>query len=347
MKPVETSAPGKLVLVGEYAVLDGAPALALAVDRRAWVRLVPRDDHGIRIHAPQIDARVAEAVLDDGHVLRWHVDATQAKSFELIAQIHAGLRAVGELDGLRGFDLSIDTAGFVQGSNKLGLGSSAAVTVSLMAAMQAASGAPEPNCEARLQRMLALHSSWQHGQGSGIDIAASLTGGLIVYRRDEAAPVPSVQSRPWPLAGVQCQFLWSGQSISTAGFLQRLAAWKLARPADHAAHFSRLGALSRAAISALDEGATAFVAAVDAYGLALQAMAHASGLQIFTPAQAELAHRARRVGAAFKPCGAGGDMGVLLADDAEGISQLRGGIMATGMQPLDLNADPCGLRRSV
>jgi phosphomevalonate kinase len=31
------SAPGKLVLAGEYAVLDGAPAIVMAVDRRAVV----------------------------------------------------------------------------------------------------------------------------------------------------------------------------------------------------------------------------------------------------------------------------------------------------------------------
>ena len=32
---VHATAPGKLVLAGEYAVLEGAPALAVAVDARA------------------------------------------------------------------------------------------------------------------------------------------------------------------------------------------------------------------------------------------------------------------------------------------------------------------------
>jgi hypothetical protein len=36
---VQASAPGKLLLIGEYAVLDGAPALVMAVDRRVKVRL--------------------------------------------------------------------------------------------------------------------------------------------------------------------------------------------------------------------------------------------------------------------------------------------------------------------
>ncbi len=36
-------APGKLVLVGEYAVLDGAPAIVAAVDRGVQVRVTPSD----------------------------------------------------------------------------------------------------------------------------------------------------------------------------------------------------------------------------------------------------------------------------------------------------------------
>nr|MBA3501924.1 hypothetical protein [Deltaproteobacteria bacterium] len=35
---VIATAPGKLILTGEYAVLDGAPAIVTAVDRRAVAR---------------------------------------------------------------------------------------------------------------------------------------------------------------------------------------------------------------------------------------------------------------------------------------------------------------------
>ncbi len=37
-------APGKLVALGEYAVLDGAPALVLAIDRYAVATLEPSRD---------------------------------------------------------------------------------------------------------------------------------------------------------------------------------------------------------------------------------------------------------------------------------------------------------------
>ena len=45
---IEVSAPGKLVVSGEYAVLTGAPALVAAVDRRVTCTLAPRHSGGWR-----------------------------------------------------------------------------------------------------------------------------------------------------------------------------------------------------------------------------------------------------------------------------------------------------------
>ena len=68
MSRVTASAPGKLFLAGEYAVLAGAPALVAAVDRRAHVRAVlepgagPLDVESLAegtrrvIHDPERDA---------------------------------------------------------------------------------------------------------------------------------------------------------------------------------------------------------------------------------------------------------------------------------------------------
>ena len=45
---IEASAPGKLVLSGEYAVLSGGPALVAAVDRRVTCTLSSREQGGWR-----------------------------------------------------------------------------------------------------------------------------------------------------------------------------------------------------------------------------------------------------------------------------------------------------------
>ena len=54
------SAPGKLILLGEYAVLEGAPALVAAVEQRAEVSVELCVGEGICVDAPDIGVRRAE-----------------------------------------------------------------------------------------------------------------------------------------------------------------------------------------------------------------------------------------------------------------------------------------------
>ena len=49
---VIASAPGKVILCGEYAVLDGAPAICMAVDRRARVEITEIDGDISDVSAP-------------------------------------------------------------------------------------------------------------------------------------------------------------------------------------------------------------------------------------------------------------------------------------------------------
>ena len=59
---IEVSAPGKLVLIGEYGVLYGAPALVMAVDRRARVVLeAVRGDRWV-LTAPEVAPRPVRLV---------------------------------------------------------------------------------------------------------------------------------------------------------------------------------------------------------------------------------------------------------------------------------------------
>ena len=54
MTAIVTSAPGKLFLLGEYAVLEGAPALLTAVDARVRVRIEPAEAGRWRLDAPDL-----------------------------------------------------------------------------------------------------------------------------------------------------------------------------------------------------------------------------------------------------------------------------------------------------
>lgn len=55
MKGLRASAPGKLFLCGEYAVLEGAPAVLTAIDRRAVARFGGRARRASPVVAAVLD----------------------------------------------------------------------------------------------------------------------------------------------------------------------------------------------------------------------------------------------------------------------------------------------------
>ncbi len=56
LETMTATAPGKLILTGEYAVLDGAPAVVVAMDRRVVARYRMTDLHFTRAEAPGASA---------------------------------------------------------------------------------------------------------------------------------------------------------------------------------------------------------------------------------------------------------------------------------------------------
>lgn len=298
MKSVTASAPGKLVLAGEYAVLHGYPAIAAALSRRARVAVLATggDDivcetRGYRPGSwPLRAGRDGELVADD--------EAPLAMLQQVLETVGAVLPA--------GTRLLLDTSEFAtEDGRKFGIGSSAALTVALTAALAADSN---PGVLGALARN--AHRAQQQG-GSGVDVACALHGGVILFRdgkmRAERDSLP---------AGLHCQVLWSGQPASTAEHVARLAR-DLQRPKTRAS-LTALGRVAESLERIFAADAAAFVDGIAAWTAALERFDNDCGLGIFAGGFAALATHARKQGLVFKPCGAGGgDVGALLATDPE------------------------------
>lgn len=346
---VLAEAPAKLVLLGDYAVLEGARALVLAVDRRAKVRMAARADRLCNVSAPDLGISEARARIGDDGALQWQLDeATQAK-LTLVDHVWHGMLREGlaPMAGT-GFDLELDTSGFfhVDGGvrAKLGLGSSAALTVALASAVATYAGHGDAMAD-RVQwmrRLLRMHGAWQGGRGSGVDVAASVAGGLISYQLAGAAREPTYE--PMSADSLHCLFVWSGQSVSTSDSLQRLAQWRRTHASDYAAHMNELGTVSAAAIDAFAQRRMqSFIGLTRDYALGLQRFAAACGLEIYSPAQKRLADMASGTDVSYKPCGAGGDFGVVFAEDPERLATFERAIVSEGMHVVPLGLDSLGL----
>lgn len=349
MMEVTAQAPAKLVLLGDYVVLEGADALVMAVDRRAKVRIASRADRACQVSAPDLGIGQARAVIGSDGALQWQCDeATQAK-LTLVNHIWHGMAREGLAPlSMGGVDLALDTSGFFHqdgaGRTKLGLGSSAALTVALACGLAACAGPGEMMTDriSWIRRLSRLHGDWQGSHGSGVDVAASVAGGLIAYRLAGPAREPTYEALR--AEGLHCLFVWSGQAVSTRDSLRRLAMWRQTHATDYAAHMRELGSLSAAAIDALKRRRMAsFIGLTRDYALGLQRFSAASGLEIYSPAQKQLADMASGTDVSYKPCGAGGDFGVVFAEDAERLATFERVIVAAGMHVVPLGLDSCGV----
>ncbi len=156
----KASAPGKLMLLGEHAVLHGKLALVCAINQRVSVQLKRRQDTKVTVSSEL--GRLSA----DLHHLEIH------PPFQFVMSTIVHQREF--LDS--GLDVKI-TAGF---SPKVGLGSSAAVVAATTAGLLALSG---QNVRERpiFEQGLEIIRSIQ-GTGSGADLAASVFGGILAYR---------------------------------------------------------------------------------------------------------------------------------------------------------------------
>ena len=319
---ITASAPGKLVLSGEYAVLDGAPAICVAVDRRAVVTIDTHDGDSHLVKAPGFTAATGRFRVESGE-LAWLDGGRDFRLFEAV------WNASRPAPATRRLAISLDTAVFRDpgSGRKIGLGSSAALTVALATALHALGGENAGNVAH------AAHRLFQGGSGSGVDIACSMAGGIVEYRM--AGP----QSTPteWP-AGLHFSVFWSGVSADTGG--------RLAQFADQPGSSSRrdLGEASTSVAAAFERGrATDVIAGLGAYTEALLHFDAAHGLGIFDAGHKALAERAAEAGMVYKPCGAGGgDIGIALATSRASLASFEETAARSGFMRLALSIDPRG-----
>ena len=326
MKSLRATAPGKLVLCGEYAVLDGAPAISAAVDRRARVTL----------HEAEGEVVVRTVGFRDGEY-RFRMEASglePVRKQDELPLVQAAIGNAGLAVGA-GLDVELDTSSFFAGDTKLGLGSSAALTAALVPALAEWQGQDSHKSRLRTQ---AVHSHLQGGHGSGVDIRTSIEGGLIRFRREverddgrTATITHSFRTVAWP-GGLEAAVLFSGIAASTPQKLARLDAQSRDPVSDE------LVDAARSAADAWQGGdVQAVLAATAGFTRTLKRFSDTYALDVFGGGHASLTELAESQGLVYKPCGAGGgDVGIVLGDNTEGIAQFVERATASGFTELDV-----------
>lgn len=318
MTAIEVRAPGKLFVIGEYAVLHGARALVAAVEAGVCCRI--EDEAAWRIVAP--DLGVAGTI----------EELSRHPGGALLAEAVSAARDEFVLD--RPFCFTV--RGTDEASRrKRGLGGSAASVVAILAAAGAAAGLDLRAKKARARlfaRALSVHRQHQRGRGSGADVAASVYGGWLDYSLAEGGPRIAEATLP---RGFALAAAWSGVASDTARAIDAFEPMAL---------LPRLRVILGDFWAAVDAGnRSRMLSAIDAYGGALEGLA---GDSAGVRAIAKLVAAARGPAIAAKGSGAvGGDSAIAVGFDRAELSAVENRWRAERAQPLSVAIDVRGVRQ--
>jgi mevalonate kinase len=262
-------AGGKVILLGEHAVVYGVPALAVGLERGVVARA--------------LGGEAAEHAL---HVAGWGVTVRPDDGTDLGRALEALLGASGPHVAARPrivhAHVELPPGG--------GVGCSAAIGVAVARALDGA---------ASLEAIMDRATAWErvfHGNPSGVDVAAAAMGGCLRFVRGVGLePVHGAKALHLAIGA-------TGRASSTKVMVERVAALREGDRAGVERRFEAITSLVVAAVAAIGRGDLA------ALGAAMnENHAHLAALGVSTAELEELVGGARASGAlGAKLTGAGG-----------------------------------------
>ena len=303
MPAISASAPGKVILFGEHAVVYGQPAIAVPVQAVSAKAIISPDIQAppgrVWIKAPEagISAELGALPEDD----------------PLAAAVHTGLQALG-IRRPPAFKLRVNSTIPMAG----GLGSGAAVSVAILRAVSAFLGHPlsDDQVSALAFEVEKLH----HGTPSGIDNT------VITY----AKPIFFVKDRPVEFLEVAVPFTLliadTGLSTPTRVSVSAVrAAWQAA-PGRHEQLFAQIGDLARQARKAIEAGDNIQLGPLMERNHELLQQ-----IDVSSPELDALAAAARKTGALGAKLSGGGRGGNMIAlVDSGGAAEISKALMGAG-----------------
>ncbi|MGO3734966.1 MAG: phosphomevalonate kinase [Canibacter sp.] len=328
---IKASSPGKLYIAGEYAVVEpGQPAVLVAVDRYLSVELTESSNVGKVFspeygHLPMVWKRSARSGLV---TLEHH-------PYDFVAAAISTVEQYREVLGRkpRYFDLRIESQLDDSNGQKFGLGSSGAVVVATIAALNKFYSLSLTKAQRYQLAMLATIQV--SPKASGGDVAASTFGGWIAYRSPDRTLLADSLAEHGVAATLESD-VWAGctiEALPTPTTVDLLVGWT-GSPAstdalvDHVQHrrpdvnldYSDFVVSSRDCVERLIESLHQKTSHVTLQSIReartlLRALGNSAGLNIETEKLTRLCDIAENHGAAAKPSGAGGgDCGIVVAD---------------------------------
>lgn len=347
---VRAQAPGKLYIAGEYAVVEpGYPAIIVALNQFVTVTVEKKDGYGSIVSKQYQEnslmwQRDGDEMVFDNRDNPFHYILSAIKMTESYAR-EQGKR-------LELYKLFVDSDLDSADGKKYGLGSSAAVTVATVKALNLFYDLRMTNSQ--IYKLSAIAHLDIQGNGSLGDIAASVYGGWIAYRSFDKSwlaaerrehSLSELLDMDWPLlqidlltAPAEMSLLigWTGAPASTSRLVDKIAIAKVEKETQYREFLAESKAIILSMIHGFKTNSLSVIqSGIRDYRDLLTKLAQFSGVEIETPALIKLCQIAEKFGGAAKSSGAGGgDCGIVLADSKTPYEQVAQAWRQNGIQPL-------------
>ncbi|MBN1959814.1 MAG: hypothetical protein JW841_02605 [Deltaproteobacteria bacterium] len=342
----KASAPGKLVLIGEYAVLTGAQALVMAVEKRAkvsilkWPTSVDSKKNVVNCYinalAFSLQTQACQIINSRFKYISPVNDELRNKLIFIEQAIVSASKYIASQGGvLCDFSITTDTSDLYSDDGcKLGFGSSAALVSATFIGLLKFAGITEVNCNKVLPQIVDVHRQAQ-GSGSGIDVAAAVMGSVIQFTlgKDKQISVKNV-NLPKEL---QFGAVSTRQEVNTASILAALKHYRKRDSMTYGKLMSQLSQISHESINAIEQQDTIrFLHAISDYNELMIKLSDTSGIELVSQTHRLLADIVVSNGGYYKPSGAGGDLGLFACRNQSTMKKVSDAVLQEGFEIVPL-----------
>lgn len=356
------------MIAGEWAVLEGAPCVVAAVNKRVHSIVEPLTGNYISLTIDDFKLQDIRFTWNGVHIDLFKIYQVDAEKLKFTKEsIEVALRFLEE-HGIKFKPFKIRTYGeetpeLIGVLKKIGFGSSAAAVVAIIASILRFHGYNAGSEE--IYKLAAIAHYYAQGKaGSAFDVAASTYGGVIVYKRFDAAwltgkiengeKVSIIVKNKWPGFYVErldipdnlrLAIAWTGESASTGEMIKKMDSFKQSNGTRYHEIYSDI----QRAVEALIDGwkssdEESILGALRKNKELLHILTKESGVSIETEELRNLSKIAADYGAAGKLSGAGGgDCGFAIAFN-DALNKVRAAWQSHGLHVIGADIDSEGVK---
>jgi phosphomevalonate kinase len=354
--------PGKLMIAGEYAVLEpNQPAVVLAVDRYVSAYIEP--DNQNELSLPQLGLKTITWETCDEQVQFSSSDSRLRFIQNSILVVNQLLRE--NSIALRPFRLTIKSEldDPVTGK-KYGLGSSAAVVVAVISSMLSLYGDEEkaPALD-HIFKLSAIAHLRTQTNGSGADIAAAVYGGWLGYTSykpdwvlkniEQGEKLTPLLEKQWPLLSIrplvapsllQLAVGWTKEAVSTGPMIKRVQDYRICHEEGYSEFLKDSSRSVIGLINSIERNdCSSAISFLKQNRVALKKLSESAGLPIETAKLKALCTIAEKYGSGKLSGAGGGDCGIAFLQDDTQIQDLHEAWKAADISPLKVNISKKGV----